>query len=103
MLSDKALDTLVAATSFTYGMGDAQRRDGAREAVNVAAAELELEPLAPSLPRFAASEDILRAAALRDTGRRVAAYRGAHHPRALSEPPFPLDGRELRELERPTQ
>jgi hypothetical protein len=65
MLSDNALDTLAAATQFAYGVGDAQRRTNAREAVKAAAAELDLDPLAPSLPRFAAGEDVLRAAALR--------------------------------------
>jgi hypothetical protein len=66
MLSSNALDALVAAAQLTWGTGDAARRAGAREAVNAAADELGLDPLAPSpLPRFAAGEDVLRAAALR--------------------------------------
>jgi hypothetical protein len=65
MLSSKAIAALDAATAITYGMGDRQRREGARKAVNAAAEELRIDPLAPSLPRFAAGEDVLRAAALR--------------------------------------
>jgi hypothetical protein len=65
MLSSKALDGLVTATRAEWRMGDAARRAGAREAVKAAAEELGLDPLAPSLPRFAAGEDVLRAAALR--------------------------------------
>jgi hypothetical protein len=65
MLSDKTLGRLVAATRPGFVVQGSEARAGAREAVNAAAAELELDPLAPSLPRFAAGEDMLRAAALR--------------------------------------
>jgi hypothetical protein len=65
MLSSEALEGLVTSTTFTYRMGDTARRAGAREAVEAAAKELGLDPLAPTLPRFAAGENVLRAAALR--------------------------------------
>jgi hypothetical protein len=64
MLSSQTIAALVAAQTVTYGVGDRQRRENAREAVNAGAEELGLDPLAPSLPRFAAGEDLLRAAAL---------------------------------------
>src|SRR4029079_19799130 len=65
MLSSKALDELAAAAAPSYTMGDRARRAAAREAVSGAEEELGLDPLAPSLPRCGAGEDVLRAAALR--------------------------------------
>jgi hypothetical protein len=79
LLSTKAVAALVDSTIVTYGMGDRQRRDGARKAVNAAAAELELDPLAPPLPRFAAGEDVLAAAVrvfkLADVDKRLEKHR----------------------------
>jgi hypothetical protein len=65
MLSNKSVERLVAAPQVQYGRGEARRRGDAREAVKAAADELGFDPLAPPLPRFAAGEDVLRAAALR--------------------------------------
>ena len=65
MLSSNALEALAASTAPSYTMGDKARRAAGREAVRAAAEELGLDPLAPSLPRFGAGEDVLRAAALR--------------------------------------
>jgi hypothetical protein len=61
-MSDKSIDALVAAATPAWRVGDKARRASAREAVMAAAKELELDPLKPSLPRFAAGESLLRAA-----------------------------------------
>jgi len=65
MLSSDTLDGLLAVAMFKSGRGDNARRADAREVVHAAAEELGLDPLAPTLPRFGAGEDVLRAAALR--------------------------------------
>lgn len=65
MLSSKALDALATAVQAEGRMGVSARRERARQAVRAAAEELGFDPLAPPLPRFAAGEDVLRAAALR--------------------------------------
>jgi hypothetical protein len=62
LLSDKSIDALVAAATPAWTVGDKARRASAREAVKAAAKDLELDPLKPPLPRFAASESLLRAA-----------------------------------------
>ena len=62
LLSDRSTDDLVAASQPAWAVGDRARRASAREAVNAAAAELELDPPRPSLPRVAAGEDVQHAA-----------------------------------------
>jgi hypothetical protein len=62
VLSDESIDRLVSAPMVNYGKGEERRRADAREAVMVAADELEFDPMKPPLPRFAAGEDTLAAA-----------------------------------------
>lgn len=62
MLSDKSVDLLVSAPIAVYGQGEARRRAAALEAVKAAAKDLELDPMKPPIPRFAAGEDTLAAA-----------------------------------------
>jgi hypothetical protein len=65
LLSTKSLEALVACTRPSHTMGVKARRAAAREAVTAAAEELGIDPLAPTLPRFAAGEDEVSAAVLR--------------------------------------
>jgi hypothetical protein len=104
LLSAKSVDALVGSIAVTYGMSDRQRRDGAREAVNAAARELELDPLAPPLPRFGAGENVLGAAVrvlkLTEVDKRVEKHRGrAEAAEAAAARLAELDERR-RELER---
>jgi hypothetical protein len=65
LLSNNSVDELVACTRPSSTTGVTRRRAAAREAVTAAAEELGFDPLAPSLPRFAAGEDVHAAAVLR--------------------------------------
>jgi hypothetical protein len=65
VLSGKSVEALVECTRPSDTIGDRARRAAAREAVNAAAKELGIDPLAPPLPRFATGEDEVAAAVLR--------------------------------------
>jgi hypothetical protein len=84
MLSDKAVDQLIAAPIATYGQDNAHRRAAAREAVAGAAEELGLDPKKPPLPKFGAGEDTLAAAVrvlkLDTASKALEKYRGQRAP-----------------------